>query len=311
MKDLVIIGAGPAGLSAAIYGMRAGLDLLVVEKLSPGGLVMTTYEVENYPGFSEPVPGWELMSQMENQARRLGAEITSGDVASLTKNTVTGNFDIVLDDGRKLASRAVVYAAGASLMKLDVPGEAEFTGRGVSYCATCDGAFFKERVTAVVGGGDTALEEANFLTRFAATVYIIIRRDRFRGSRLLQDRVLSNPRIVPVYNTVITSINGEGRVESVTVRNRNTGEEGQLKVDGVFIFVGYQPNTAALPREVLNECGEVVVDMKMNTHIEGLFAAGDLRVGSIRQIVAAAADGATAALSSYEYIESLLKEGVG
>ncbi len=305
MKDLIIIGAGPAGLTAGIYGMRAGIDLAVLEKLSPGGQVMTTYEVENYPGFVDPVPGWELMSNMENQARRLGAEIMSAEVASLSSKDAENAFEVALADGRSLRSRAVIIATGASLMKLNVPGEADFTGRGVSYCATCDAAFFKDKVTAVVGGGDTALEEAQFLTRFAGKVYLIHRRDRFRGLKLLQDRVLTNPRIEPVYDSVVTSINGNGQVRSVSVANKKTGSARDIPVDGVFIFVGYRPNTGFLPPSVLNEFGEVKVDMRMRSSIRGLFAAGDLRNGSIRQIVAAAADGATAALSAYEYLEEL------
>ncbi len=308
MKDLIIIGAGPAGLTAGIYGMRAGMDLLVVERLSPGGQVMTTYEVENYPGFTDPVPGWELMSSMENQARRLGAEITSGEITRITRNEEGKFLELEQSDGRIIEGRAIIFAAGASLMKLGVPGENEFTGRGVSYCATCDGAFFKDRITAVVGGGDTALEEALFLTRFARKVYLVIRRDEFRGSKLLQDRIFCNQKIVPVYSSVITSINGSGKVESVTICSRKTDEVTEMAVDGVFIFVGYQPNTAALPPGILNEAGEVKVDMRMRTPVEGLFAAGDLREGSIRQIVAAAADGATAALSAYEYLQSLKPE---
>jgi thioredoxin reductase (NADPH) len=229
----------------------------------------------------------------------------SAEVRSLLSKDAENAFEVALADGQSLRSRAVIIATGASLMKLGVPGEADFTGRGVSYCATCDAAFFKDKVTAVVGGGDTALEEAQFLTRFASKVYLIHRRDRFRALKLLQDRVLSNPRIEPVYDSVVTSINGKGQVQSVTVANRKTESARDLPVDGVFIFVGYRPNTAFLQPSVLNEFGEVRVDMRMRSSIRGLFAAGDLRSGSIKQIVAAAADGATAALSAYEYLEEL------
>ncbi len=305
MNDLVIIGAGPAGLTAAIYGMRAGLDLVVLEKLSPGGQVMTTYEVENYPGFVDPVEGWALMSAMENQARRLGATIESGTVDCLEWKEDEKTFTLAMTGGGEIRARSVICASGASLMKLGVPGEAEFTGRGVSYCATCDGAFFKDRVTAVVGGGNTALEEAHFLTRFSSKVYLVHRRDAFRGLRLLQDRVLSNPKIEPVYDSVVQSINGKDKVVSVTVRNKKTGSASDLPAEGVFIFIGYRPNTEYLPAALLNEFGEVEVDMHMKTRIPGFFAAGDLRKDSIRQIVAATADGATAALSAYEYLQSL------
>ncbi len=302
MKDLIIIGAGPAGLSAAIYAMRAGIDMLLIEKIAPGGLVMTTYEVENYPGFAEPVPGWELMSAMESQARRLGAAIESGEVLSLDKGE-DGAFTLKMADGAELRARSVICASGARLMKLGVPGEDRFIGRGVSYCATCDAAFFKDKTTAVVGGGNTALEEAVYLTKFASRVYLIHRRDEFRGVKILQDRVFANQKIEPVLSSVVTSINGESKIDSVSITNKKTGVKSELAVDGVFIFIGYEPVTAYAPAHVKNERGELLVDMQMHTPLEGLFAAGDLRQGSIRQIVAAAADGATAALSVYRYLE--------
>jgi thioredoxin reductase (NADPH) len=183
-----------------------------------------------------------------------------------------------------------------------VPGERELLGRGVSYCATCDGAFFRGKVTAVAGGGDLALEEAFFLTRFASRVYLIHRRDRFRGADILQKRVLNNEKIIPVYNSVIESINGEGTVSSINIKNVITGKNELLNTDGVFIFIGYDPNTSFIDRELLNANNEIIVDMNMRTKIEGLFAAGDIRSGSRRQIVMAAADGATAVMGAYEYI---------
>jgi thioredoxin reductase (NADPH) len=305
MKDLTIIGAGPAGLTAAIYGMRAGLDLLVVERLSPGGQVMNTYEIENYPGFVDPIPGWELVSSMENQAKRLGAEIISNDIAKVERKLKDGLIRLTPIDGEPIDSRAVIVATGTTLKKLGVPGEDEFIGRGVSYCATCDGAFYRDRITVVVGGGDTALEESLFLTRFAKKVYLVHRRDEFRGTKILQKRVLSNEKIEPVYDTIVTAINGREKVNAVTIKNKKTGAEGEITTDGVFLFIGYQPNTNFLPKEILNEKGEVRVDMMMKTPIEGIFAAGDLRENSIRQVVAAAADGATAVLSAYEYVTTL------
>ncbi len=305
MKDLIIIGAGPAGLSAAIYGMRAGLDLVVVEKLSPGGQVMNTYEVENYPGFAEPLAGWELMSRMEEQARRLGSEVVSGVVASVARDAITGTFTVTMTDNTVMESKAVIAATGATYRKLKIPGEDEYLGHGVSTCATCDGAFYKERVCAVIGGGNTALEEAHFLTRFARKVFLIHRRDQYRGSKILQDRVSSNDRIQPVLDTVVESINGKTKVESVSLKNVKTGVRTDLAVDGVFIFIGFDANTGYLPGEVLNEAGEVIVDMKMRTPVPGLFAAGDMRLGSRRQIVMAAADGAMASLEAYDYILGL------
>lgn len=302
MKDLIIIGAGPAGLSAAIYGIRAGLDLAVMERLSPGGQVMSTYEVENYPGYAEPVAGWQLMSNMETQARRLGVEIASGDVHSLRKDPQSGAIILNMSDGSVREAKTVIAAAGASYRRLKVPGEEEFIGKGVSFCATCDGAFFKDRVTAVVGGGDTALEEALFLTRFAKKVYLIHRRDRLRGVKMLQDRISANDRIEPMLDSVVEAIRGNGTVKCVDIRNVKSGVRSCLDTDGVFIFVGFDPNTSFLPPELLNDCCEAIVDMNMRTAVPGLFAAGDLRGGSKRQIVMAAADGATAAMEAYEYI---------
>jgi len=302
MKDLIIIGAGPAGLTAAIYGMRAGLGLVVLEKFSPGGQVINTYEVENYPGFVDPIPGWDLVSAMENQARRLGTEFISGEVASIVKDEWDNAFTVTLSDGGALRAKTVIAASGAALKKVGVPGEDTFFGRGVSYCATCDGAFYKDRVTAVIGGGDTALEEAHFLTRFSSKVYLIHRRNEFRGAKILQERVLSSGKIVPLLESIPVSINGETKVESITVSNVRTGENTTLSVDGVFVFIGYTPNTSYMPASMLNKNGEVEVDMQMRTSIRGLFAAGDLRSESKRQIVMACADGATAALNAYEEI---------
>jgi thioredoxin reductase (NADPH) len=302
MKELIIIGAGPAGLSAAIYGLRSGLDLVLLERLAPGGQVMSTYEVENYPGFVEPVAGWDLMSRMENQARRLGAEIVSGDVVSLCRNAAGGTLALTMADGSTLEAKTVIAATGASYRRLKVPGEVEHVGHGVSYCATCDGAFFKDRICAVVGGGDTALEEAHFLTRFASKVYLIHRRDSLRGAKILQDRIFANDKIEPLFDTTVESIDGSTKVENLLLKNVKTGKQNTLAVEGVFIFVGFVANTAYLPAEVLDENHEVIADIAMRTNVPGLFAAGDLRSGSKRQIVMAAAEGATAALEAYEYI---------
>ncbi len=305
MKDVLIIGAGPAGLTAAIYAIRAGLDCMVLEKLSPGGQVMNTFEVENYPGFPEPVTGWELMSKMEQQTKRLGVDIKSAEVKHLKK--VADHFEVTLTDDSLLETKTVIAASGASLKTLGVPGESDFTGRGVSYCATCDGAFYKDKVTVVVGGGDTALEEAIFLTKFAKKVYLVHRRDEFRGTKILQDRVLSNDKIEPVYDSVVEKINGSLKLENVELLNVKTNEKSTLETDGVFIFVGYLANTTYLPSDLLNDFTEVKVDMNMNTAISGLYAAGDLRSGSKRQIVMAAADGATAAMEAYEHISHMGK----
>lgn len=299
VKDLIIIGGGPAGLTAGIYGIRAGLDLLLLEKLSPGGQVVNSYEIENYPGFVDPVPGWELMARMEDQARRLGVPIEPAEVISVLKEELLFRVNTT---GGDLYAKSVIIASGAQSRKLGVAGENEFLGRGVSYCATCDGAFYKDRTTVVIGGGDVALEEAHFLTRFASKVYLVHRRDSFRGTDILQKRVNGDPRITTVFNTVVESINGDDKVNSVSIKNVITGGTGKLEADGVFIFVGYDPATSYLDSSLLNEKKEVIVDMNMRTGIEGLFAAGDLRSGSRRQIVMAASDGATAALGAYEFL---------
>jgi thioredoxin reductase (NADPH) len=302
MKDLIIIGAGPAGLAAAIYGKRAGLDLIVLERYAPGGQVMNTDEVENYPGFVEPIKGWELIAAMEGQAKRLDTEIVNGEVKSV-KKAADKSFDVELTDGQIQEAKTIILACGAMPNHLNVSGEAELTGRGVSYCATCDGAFFKNKITAVLGGGDTALEEALFLTRFANKVYLIHRRDKFRGSKILQDRIFANTKIEPVYNSTVSSINGPDKVTSVTLKNLKTEQESKLELDGFFIFVGYSPNTGFLPKEILNKNNEVIVDKDLQTILPGMFAAGDLRESSKRQILMAAADGATALMNAYEYLQ--------
>ena len=300
MKELIIIGAGPAGLTAAIYGMRSGLDLAVIEKFAPGGQVVNTWEVENYPGFPEPIAGWDLVAKMEEQARRLGAEIISGDVETLSKEN--GVFRVGIAGGDTLEARAVIVTAGASLRTLGIPGEAKFTGRGVSYCATCDAAFFRDKKTVVIGGGNVALEEAVFLTRFAERVYLVHRRDRFRADSIQVDRVLACENIEPVYDSVPVKINGNDKIDSITLKNVKSGVETDIETDGVFIFVGFDPNTGFLPAEILNEHNEVIVDISMRTPIEGLFAAGDIRASSIRQIACATGDAAVAASGAYYYI---------
>lgn len=301
MKDLIIIGAGPAGLSAAIYGMRSGLDLILIDKFAPGGQVLNTADVENYPGFKDPIQGYELVTAMEGQARRLGAEIKNADVKSINKNQ-KNIFSVEFTNGEILESKAVIAATGSSYKHLNIPGEKELTGKGVSYCATCDGAFFRDKVTAVIGGGNTALEEALFLTKFASKVYIIHRRDEFRGEKVLQKRIEEHEKIEPILSSVVESINGNDKVESLTLKNVISEETSNLDVDGAFIFVGYNPNTELFADDIKNEQGQLKVDLNMETPTEGLFAAGDIRHMSKRQIVMAAADGATAAMTAYEYI---------
>jgi len=283
--------------------VRAGLDLEVIEKLSPGGQVLNTYELENYPGFVNPIAGWELMQAMEGQVQRLGVNFLRGEVQSLKAQD--SFFELRLAQEEVLKAKTVIASSGTFLRKLNIPGEKEFMGKGVSYCATCDGAFYKDKVVAVIGGGNTALEEAFFLTRFAKKVYVIHRRDEFRGSKILQDRVMASDKIEIIYNHIPLAIDGDDKVQGIKVEDVVKKVENYLEVDGVFIFVGFDPNTSFLPEEVLNDKKEVVVDMKMRTSLKGLMAAGDLRINSGRQIVMATSDGAYAALSAYEHLLNL------
>jgi thioredoxin reductase (NADPH) len=288
-------------MSAAIYCRRAGLDISVVERYAPGGQVMNTYEVENYPGFAEPVSGFELVDAMTKQAERFGTETVSADVVSYEKRS-DGNFVVRGSGGEEFEARSLILAMGSSYKHLGIPGETEFIGRGVSYCATCDGAFYKGKVTALVGGGNTALEEAVFLTRFASKVYLIHRRSEFRADKIIIDRVLQNDKIEILYDTVAEAVTGEQKVSAVSLKNKVSGESKSLPVDGFFVFVGYDANNAIVQKDILDEWGQIRVDLSMSTPVPGLFAAGDIRSASKRQIVMACADGATAAMSAYEYL---------
>jgi len=302
MNDLIILGAGPGGMSAAIYAVRSGLKTLVIEKFMPGGQVLNTADVENYPGFEDPITGYELVTAMEKQVRRLGAEIITADIQSVERDEKEDKMVCKDASGNVYEARAVIAATGSRYKRLGVPGEKEYTGKGVSYCATCDGAFFRDKVTAVVGGGNTALDEALFLTRFASKVYLIHRRDKFRASQILVNRVMEHPKIEIVFNSIVTSVNGENKVNSATLKDTVDGSERDLTLDGVFIFVGYNPVTEMLPDSIKDEWKAIKTDINMGTSIPGLYAAGDIRAISRKQIITAAADGATAAMAAYEYI---------
>lgn len=302
MKDVIIIGSGPAGMAAAIYAVRAGLDTAVLEKGVPGGQILNTADVENFPGFVEPVAGYELVDRMHGQCTRLGVEFTTASVQSVVRKN--GCFEINTENSGILKTKTIIAATGSKNRMLGVPGESEFTGRGVSYCATCDGAFYRDKTVAAVGGGNAALEEAVFLTRFASKVYLIHRRDTFRAENIVVNRVKSNPKIEIIYDTVIEKINGEQKAGFIDLYNKKTDSRSSLAVDGLFIFIGYDPNNSVLPPEILNEYGEADVDISMKTKIAGFYAAGDIRSGSKKQILMACADGATAAMSAYEYISS-------
>lgn len=298
-RDLVIIGGGPAGLTAAIYGRRAGLSTLVIEKGMVGGAICTTEEIENWPGVKHAT-GPELGDMFKDHALSLKAEFLDAEVASIKEN---GLCKIISTDKGDFEAKALIVATGASFRKLGCPGEAEFAGKGVSYCATCDGAFFEELEVAVIGGGNTAVEEACYLTQFATKVYIVHRRDKFRADQMAVDRALANPKVQPVWDSVVEEIAGDGMVEKVVLKNVKTGELSDLPVSGVFMFVGNTPN-ADLVKDIVDteKGGWVKTNEKMATSMKGLFAAGDLRDKSLRQVVTAASDGAIAAMSAYEYI---------
>lgn len=300
MKDVAIIGAGPAGLSAGIYAARAKLSTVIVEKMYPGGQAAITDRIENYPGFREGIGGSELTDSMKAQAEKFGAEFLNGDVQKVSKQD--GKFILHLK-GEVLEARTVILAMGAESRKLGVKGEKEYTGRGVSYCATCDGAFYTDKPIMMVGGGDTAIEEALYLTRFASSVQVVHRRDQLRATRILQERAFKNEKIKFIWDSVVEEIKGQDTVEEVIVRNVKTGEKTSVFVNGVFVAIGLVPNTFFVKDLVkLNEQGYIITDENMGTGIPGLYAAGDIRQKSLRQVVTAVADGAIAAVEAEKYI---------
>jgi len=302
MYDLVIVGGGPAGLSAGIYAMRAAMHTVLIEKGMPGGQIALTKDVENYPGIEE-VGGFELCEKFLNHAKRYNLEIRENEVTCVEPGV--DFHEVVLADGTRLHTHAVILAPGGSARKLGVPGEMEQYGKGVSYCATCDGFFFRGKTVVVVGGGDTALEDALYLSKICAKVYLVHRRDEFRGSRILQQRVFAEPRITLVLSSVLENIVADDQgVTGVKVKNVQTEETQDIATDGVFIFVGFLPNNGLVPSGVkMNASGYVITDEKCETSLPGVFAVGDLRQKYANQIVLAAADGCVAALAAAHYVE--------
>ncbi len=300
MYDLIIIGSGPAGLSAAIYGKRAGFKLLVVEKAPmSGGQVLNTYEVDNYLGLPG-MNGFDMGMQFRAHADKLGVEFREGEVSSITDE---GDKKLVVVEGEVLEARTVILATGARHAHLNVAGEEEFTGMGVSYCATCDGAFFKGKKVAVVGGGDVALEDAIYLAALCEKVYLIHRRDDLRGAQILQQELKALPNVEIMYSHTVTQIQGRDAVESVKIKNLKTEEESDLAVAGVFVAVGIHPDTELVKDLVAcDEGGYILAGEDCTTTLSGLYAAGDIRRKPIRQIVTAVADGANAAVSAAGYI---------
>lgn len=298
MFDLIIIGGGPAGLTAAIYATRAGLSVGLIENAAFGGQISKTHKLENYPGFAEGISGIDFSMEILNQAKRFGTQIIEDTVVSIEKDSKT-----IVCRNSNYEYKALILALGAHPRKLEIPGEDQFTGMGVSYCATCDGAFFKGYNVAVIGGGNTALEDAIYLSDIADNVYLIHRRDEFRADEILVKTAKNRPNIKFVLNSIPLSINGDFDITSITVKNVKTQEENEISLEGVFIAAGYLPNTE-LCRDIVkcNSAGYIITDENMKTSVEGIYAAGDIREKSLRQVVTAAADGAIAATEAYRYI---------
>ncbi|MBR0010478.1 MULTISPECIES: thioredoxin-disulfide reductase [Bacillus] len=301
--DVIIIGAGPAGMTAAVYTSRANLSTLMIERGIPGGQMANTEDVENYPGF-ESILGPELSNKMFEHAKKFGAEYAYGDI----KEVVDGKeYKVVKAGSKEYKARAVIIAAGAEYKKIGVPGEKELGGRGVSYCAVCDGAFFKGKELVVIGGGDSAVEEGVYLTRFASKVTIVHRRDKLRAQSILQARAFDNEKVDFLWNKTVKEIHEEnGKVGNVTLVDTVTGEESEFKTDGVFIYIGMLPLSKPFENlGITNEEGYIETNDRMETKVEGIFAAGDIREKSLRQIVTATGDGSIAAQSVQHYVEEL------
>jgi thioredoxin reductase (NADPH) len=300
-EKVIIIGAGPAGMAAALYAARAELNPLVFTGMEPGGQVALTNTIENYPGFPDGVGGVELGELFQKQAEKFGARI---EFDSVTEVALGKQPFIVKTYGKEYTADTLILATGASSVHLNVPGETEMTGRGVSYCATCDGWFFKGKEVVVVGGGDSALEEALFLTRFASKVSIIHRRDAFRGGALLQKRVFENEKVAVIFDSVIEKIIGQEKVEGVLLKNVKSGEVSQYATDGVFVFIGHSPNTALYQSQLaMNDKGFLVIDEKMQTSVPGVFAAGEIADMNFKQVITSAGMGAAAAIQVTRYLE--------
>jgi thioredoxin reductase (NADPH) len=297
--DCIIVGGGPAGLTAALYGARAQMKTLLIEMAVSGGQAATTGIIENYPGFVEGIPGPDLTINMEEQAKRFGAQFVQAEVEKIE---VSGDEFAVTAFGERYIGRTLIYAGGAHPRELGVKGEPEFRGAGVSYCATCDGYFFRNKIVAVIGGGDAAVEEGMYLQKLASKVYLIHRRHELRATAVVQERA-SKSGMEFVWDTVVEEVEGKNAVTGLKLRNLVTGAASQIAVDGVFVYVGYTPNSGLLKGLVgMDEHGYVITGDNMGTNVPGLFAAGDVRQKSLRQVVTAVADGAVAAVSAEKYL---------
>jgi len=300
--DVIIVGGGPAGLAAGLYCNRAALKTVLLEKGLLGGQIAISKEVENYPGV-EGITGFDLAEKLVHHAQSFGLRIVQQEIAAV--NAGPGLHSVRLSNGDLLDAIALILALGGTARKLGIPGEAEYLGSGVSYCATCDGFFFRDKTVVVVGGGDTAVEEALYLSRLAKKVFLVHRKNTLRASQILQGRLLTRPGIEIIWDTIITEIRGNGNtVEAVSLENVVTGAKGELATEGVFIFIGYSPNNLLIPPGIrINELGFVITNDKCETSVPGIFAAGDIRQKFANQIVVAAADGCIAALAAAHYVE--------
>ncbi len=304
--DILILGGGPAGLTAGLYAARGAMRTLLIERLVAGGQAATTEWVDNYPGFPEGISGVELSRRMEEQATRFGLKTSREEATALRPlDTQPRSFEVATDQGVHRAL-SVIIAMGADYARLGVPGEEEFRGRGVSYCATCDGPFFRDQEVLVVGGGDSAVEEGIYLTKYASRVTVVHRRDRLRASPVIQERAFANPKMEFLWNSVVEAIEGDQGVERVRLRDLRTGRAWERQCAGVFMFVGTVPNTQFLRGLVeMDERGYIVTDEDMMTSVRGLFACGDARRKLLRQVVTACGEGATAAFAAQRYVEEL------
>ncbi len=301
MRNVIILGSGPAGLTAAIYTTRAGLQPLVFEGAEAGGQLMLTTEVENYPGFAEPILGPDLMADMRRQAERVGAEFLAEDAVAVDLSVRP--FRVTAQSGETYETRALIIATGAKPKQLGVPGEQRLMGRGVSTCATCDGFFFRDRDVMVVGGGDTAMEEALYLAKLARSVTVVHRRDRLRASKILQQRATANEKIRFLWNTVVVDILGDGKVTGVRLQDVTTGQIAERPTDGVFVAIGHRPNTDLFRGQVaMDEQGYIIRTVRSQTSVEGVFVAGDAHDHTYRQAVTAAGYGCEAAIDAERWL---------
>jgi len=312
--DVIIIGGGPAGLTAALYTTRARLKTLLLEKMVPGGQAALAWTIENYPGFPEGIGGPELMERIGKQAEKYGLEIKSEEVVKVNLSSEDERSKrklekVVNTEKEEYKTVALIVATGTRLRKLEVPGEERLIGRGVAYCATCDGPLFKNRKVVVVGGGDAAVEEALFLSKFAEKVTLIHRRDKLRASKIMQERAVSNPKLEFLWKSIVTEILGETEVEGVKVRNLETGKDLTLEAKGVFVYIGTVPNTGFLKGVVeMDKEGFIITDENMETSVKGIYACGDVRKKLLRQVVTACGEGATAGVAAGQYVEKYKKE---